>query len=101
MVYLHHLIFLQFYQNKYNHDDVTRGRSLSIKDAYEILSIPLIGIVYDDHDIIESHNKGLPLYLDKNSLVHTSKLMTTIASWAKPQAYWKPFSTPAGLSIKI
>ena len=56
--------------NKYNHDDVTRGRSLSIKDAYENLSIPLIGIVYDDHDIIESHNKGLPLYLDKNSLVH-------------------------------
>lgn len=56
--------------NKYNLEDVQKGRSLSIKDAYEVLSIPLIGIVYDDHEVIESHNKGLPLYLNKNSIIH-------------------------------
>lgn len=56
--------------NKYNHEDVQKGRSLSINDAYDVLSIPLIGIVYDDHDIIESHNLGKPLYLKNNSIVH-------------------------------
>lgn len=58
--------------NKYNQDDVQKGRSLSIKEAYEILSIPLIGIVYEDHEVIESHNKGLPLYLNENSMIHDS-----------------------------
>jgi len=53
--------------NKYNEDDVYRRRSLNLKDAYDILSIPLIGIVYDDHEIIESNNKGMPIYLDKKS----------------------------------
>ena len=56
--------------NKYNYEDVQKGKSLSIKDAYEILSIPLIGIVYDDHDVIESHNKGIPLYLNEHSIIH-------------------------------
>lgn len=56
--------------NKYNSEDVQKGKSLNINDAYEILSIPLIGIVYDDHDIIESHNRGVPLYLNKSSIIH-------------------------------
>lgn len=56
--------------NKYNYEDVQKGKSLSIKDAYEVLSIPLIGIIYEDHDVIESHNKGIPLYLNEQSLTH-------------------------------
>jgi len=56
--------------NKYNQEDVQKGRSLSIKEAYEVLSIPLLGIVYEDHEVIESHNKGLPLYLNENSMIH-------------------------------
>lgn len=53
--------------NKYNDDDIHKGRSLSLKDAYDILSIPLIGIVYDDHMMIEANNKGMPIYMDKGS----------------------------------
>ncbi len=55
--------------NKYNDDDVVKRRSLTIKDAYDILSIPLIGIVYDDHQIIEANNKGMPIYQNKNAFV--------------------------------
>lgn len=51
--------------NKYNDEDVHKGRSLTIKDAYDILSIPLIGIVYDDHEMIEANNKGMPIYTNQ------------------------------------
>ena len=53
--------------NKYNEDDIHKGRCLSLKDAHDILSIPLLGIVYDDHLMIESHNKGVPVYLNSKS----------------------------------
>lgn len=55
--------------NKYNDEDIHKGRSLNLKDAYDILSIPLIGIVYDDHQMIEANNKGMPIYLNKDSSV--------------------------------
>lgn len=55
--------------NKYNEDDVHKGRSLTLKDAYDILSIPLIGIVYDDHQMLEANNKGKPIYLNQQSFM--------------------------------
>lgn len=53
--------------NKYNDEDIHKGRSLSLKDAYDILSIPLLGIVYDDHAMIEANNKGMPVFVPKTS----------------------------------
>ena len=52
--------------NKYNDEDIHKGRSLTLKDAYDILSIPLLGLVYDDHEMLEANNKGMPIYLQKN-----------------------------------
>lgn len=54
--------------NKYNDEDIRKGRSLSLRDAHDILSIPLLGIVYDDHDMIEANNKGLPVYFQQDQL---------------------------------
>ena len=51
--------------NKYNETDVFKGRCPSLKEAYDILSIPLIGIVFDEHDVIEANNKGIPIYMNK------------------------------------
>lgn len=62
--------------NKYNEEDIRKGRSLSLKDAYDILSVPLLGIVYDDHQMIESNNKGMPVYTDQNLAI--SKCFTRI-----------------------
>ncbi|MCD7894840.1 MAG: septum site-determining protein MinD [Erysipelotrichaceae bacterium] len=56
--------------NKYNDDDVLKHRCLSLKDASDILSIPLIGLVYDDRKMIETINRGMPLYLDNSSTSH-------------------------------
>lgn len=55
--------------NKVNDDDITSQRSLSIDDASDILSLPILGIVYDDHAMIEANNKGIPLYTNKQSII--------------------------------
>lgn len=60
---------LKMIVNKYNEDDIQKGRSLNLKDAYDILSIPLLGIVFDDHQMIESNNKGIPIYLNQHSYI--------------------------------
>lgn len=60
---------LRMIVNKYNEDDIQKGRSLTLKDAYDILSIPLLGIVYDDHQMIEANNKGNPITLNESSYV--------------------------------
>lgn len=57
--------------NKVNVDDIESSRSLTINDAKEILSLPLIGIVYDSHDMIEANNRGVPIFLDQQHLLHT------------------------------
>lgn len=57
--------------NKYNEEDIHKGRCLSLKEAYDILSIPLIGIVYDDHLMLEANNKGMPVYMNKTIPLYT------------------------------
>lgn len=57
--------------NKVNEDDIASKKSLRIKDAMDILSLPLLGIVYDDHEMIEATNKGRPIYLEEYHLLHT------------------------------
>ena len=55
--------------NKYNEDYIKNGNCVSVKDACELLSIPLLGIIYDDVSMIESNNKGVPVYLHSNNLL--------------------------------
>lgn len=57
--------------NKVNLDDIENARSLTIDDAKEILSLPLLGIVYESHDMIEANNRGVPIFLNHQHLLHT------------------------------
>ena len=34
------------------------------------MSIPLIGIVYEEHDMIEANNKGMPIYMNKKENIY-------------------------------
>ena len=61
---------LKLIVNRVNIEDIEDGRSLSIDDALDILSLPLLGIVYDDHEMIEANNRGRPVYLLKGHLLH-------------------------------
>ncbi|MGN1181739.1 MAG: septum site-determining protein MinD, partial [Faecalibacillus sp.] len=56
--------------NRVNVEDIEIGRSLTIEDAKEILSLPILGIVYDDHEMIEANNRGRPIYLEKGHLLY-------------------------------
>lgn len=56
--------------NKVNPEDIDDGKSLMISDAIDVLSLPLLGVVYDHHDMIEANNKGVPIYLKQNHLLH-------------------------------
>ncbi len=55
--------------NKVNMDDIGKQRSLSIEDAKDILSLPLLGIIFEDHLMIEANNKGVPLFMNHDSVI--------------------------------
>jgi len=55
--------------NRFNQDYVHDKTTLSLKEAQEILSLPLLGIVYDDASMIASNNRGLPVFYDRESVL--------------------------------
>jgi len=55
--------------NRVNIRNIEEDKSLSIEDARDILSIPLLGIVYESNDMIEANNKGVPISLQKSSIL--------------------------------
>lgn len=54
--------------NKLNNEDLELGRCVAIDEAIEILSLPLLGLVYDDHAMIEANNKGCPIFFKDHEL---------------------------------
>lgn len=53
--------------NRLNQDYIQDKTTLSIQEAVDILSLPLLGVVYDDVSMIASNNKGVPVYYDSTS----------------------------------
>ncbi len=82
---------IQMITNKVNLDDIEANKSLSIEDAISILSLPLLGIVYDDHAMIEANNKGVPIFISDTSILHicftniTNRLLGKQVPFTKPK----------------
>ena len=55
--------------NRLNMDYVQDKTTLSLQEAMDILSLPLLGIVYDDSSMIAANNKGIPVSYDKTSVL--------------------------------
>ena len=55
--------------NRIKPELVEKGEMLPIEDVLDLLSLPLIGIVPDDEDIVRSTNLGKPIALDEKSYV--------------------------------
>ena len=53
--------------NRMRYEMVRRGDMMSVDDVVDILSIPLIGVVPDDENVVIATNQGEPLVL---SLIH-------------------------------
>lgn len=47
---------------KVNLDNIESKRLLTIEDAKEILSLLLVGIGCESHDLIEVNNCGVPIF---------------------------------------
>ena len=52
--------------NKVNPKFVEKGISVSLKEALAYLSIDLLGIVYEDEQMLRSSNKGIPAVCEKS-----------------------------------
>lgn len=53
--------------NRLNQEYVQDKTTLSLQEAMDILSLPLLGIVYDDSHMIAANNKGIPVVYDQTS----------------------------------
>jgi len=53
--------------NRLNVDYIGNQTTLSLKDASDVLSLPLLGVVYDDESMIASNNRGVPVFFDSTS----------------------------------
>ena len=56
--------------NRMNPRYIDRGITISLEDAMNWLSIPLLGYIFDDENVIRSNNRGIPLSLDQHSQVY-------------------------------
>lgn len=55
--------------NRLNEDYIHNKTSLTLRDATEILSLPLLGIVYEDALMIAANNRGVPVFFDEKCLL--------------------------------
>lgn len=53
--------------NRLNADYISDKTTLSLKEATDILSLPLLGIVYEDVKMIAANNRGVPVFFDTHS----------------------------------
>ena len=56
--------------NKVSLKRIQKDVNITLDDVIEILGIPLLGVVYEDEDIIKSNNKGVPIILNNKSIIN-------------------------------
>ncbi len=61
---------LKLVVNRVDQDLLDRKQCLSIQEALDILALPMIGIIYEDHSMIEANNKGLPVVIQQKGLLY-------------------------------
>ncbi len=56
--------------NKVSLKKIEKDVNITMSDVIDVLGIPLLGIVYEDEDIVKSNNKGVPLILNNKSIIN-------------------------------
>lgn len=57
--------------NKVNPKYIEKGISVNIQEAISYLSIPLLGVIYEDEEVMRFNNKGLPLLLNEKGVTYS------------------------------
>ena len=63
--------------NRVNPHYIKQGISVGIKEAADWLSLEVLGLVYEDENLIKANNRGIPVALKENSI--TSQCYSVIA----------------------
>lgn len=66
----HGIIDTKLVINRVSLKKIEKDVSITMSDVLDILGIPLLGIVYEDEEIIKSNNKGMPLILNNKSIIN-------------------------------
>lgn len=56
--------------NKVNLKKIDESTSITIDDVIDLLNIPLLGVVYEDDDVIRCNNLGIPLAIESKSYIN-------------------------------
>lgn len=60
-----------FIINRMNPKLIEKGISVTLEDAKQWLSIPFLGYVFDDENIVKANNHGMPATLQRNTLTYS------------------------------
>ena len=66
----HGIIDVKLVINKVSIRKIEKEVNITMNDVLEVLGVPLLGIVYEDEDIIKSNNKGIPIILNNKSIIN-------------------------------
>lgn len=66
ILYREQISNIQLIINKVNPKYIEKGISVSLREALSFLSVDLLGVVYEDEDMIRSNNKGFAAVNEKN-----------------------------------
>lgn len=56
--------------NKVSLKKIDKEINITMNDVIEVLGVPLLGVVYEDEEVIKSNNKGIPIVLNNKSIIN-------------------------------
>ena len=68
---------IRLVMNRVNPRYIEKGISLSVKEAADWLGLEVIGLVYEDENLIACNNRGVPMAFKRSTI--TSQCYTVIA----------------------
>jgi septum site-determining protein MinD len=66
----HSILDTKLVINKVSLKKIDENTNISISDVLDVLNIPLLGVVYEDEDIVRANNTGVPLITNGKTFIN-------------------------------
>ena len=66
----HGVLDIKLVMNKVSLRKIDKDVNITMNDVLEVLGIPLLGVIYEDEEVIKANNKGQPLVLNNKSIIN-------------------------------
>ena len=70
ILHTHGILDTKLIVNKVSLKKIDKDINITTSDVIEVLGIPLLGVVYEDEEIIRANNKGMPIILNNKSIIN-------------------------------